>query len=241
MSSSENPADPPRERPESTLLHERIAILEKQREMLELLVRALNAAPLIIWAMEQDGTIQFSEGKGLDLLGLKSSELVGTNGIDGWRGTPIEQALRAALDGKEHHETTEPAPNVFFDNWFIPLRKPDGEQTGVLLQVPSVPSQYWPAPQAALQVLTVGTALQVPETGSQYSVPSVLHAALQVFRSTQVNVAVSQTFDAVASQTGSHAAFLHVGPLLQAERANIDIIATPKANFFIYFRLPGDR
>jgi rsbT co-antagonist protein RsbR len=48
-------------------------------------------------------------------------------------GTPVETALRTAVEGVEYSMVTEPVPGVFFENWFIPLRRQsDGEVTGVL-------------------------------------------------------------------------------------------------------------
>jgi rsbT co-antagonist protein RsbR len=132
MSSSEHTDDPNLAPPADALLKERIAVLEKKGETLELLLRALNTAPLIIWAMEQDGTTRLTEGKALEMFGMRPGETVGQNGLEQWRGSSVEPALRSALAGSEDHLVTEPLPGVFFENWFIPLRKPDGQQSGVL-------------------------------------------------------------------------------------------------------------
>jgi rsbT co-antagonist protein RsbR len=132
MSSDGHPTTPHGDIPVDALLFDRIAVLEKQRDTLEMLLRALNTAPVLIWALEQDGTIALSEGKALEMFGLQPGSSVGANSLEMWAGTPAEPAIRAALDGTAHHLVTEPMPDVFFENWFIPIRRPDGEQNGVL-------------------------------------------------------------------------------------------------------------
>lgn len=132
MSSAENPDDPDGPIPVDALLLDRIAVLEKQREKLELLLRVLNEAPLILWAVKQDGTLVLSEGKGGEVFGATNGEVLGRNVFDRWGGTPAEAAIRAALDGVERHITTETLPDIHFESWFVPVRTPDGEPDGMV-------------------------------------------------------------------------------------------------------------
>lgn len=108
-------------------LREKLATIEQQRERIELFTRALNSAPVVLWAVDEKGDYTLSEGKGLELIGLKAGEAIGLNALEMFRGSPIEAALRRTLAGESVSLQTEAAPGVFFENWYLPQIDP---QTG---------------------------------------------------------------------------------------------------------------
>ena len=61
----------------------------------------VNAAPVILFATDPDGTITLSEGKALETLGLKPGQMVGQSILDAHAGNPTLQAhARRALAGE---------------------------------------------------------------------------------------------------------------------------------------------
>jgi rsbT co-antagonist protein RsbR len=95
--------------------------------------RALDAAPLVFWAIDRDGIYTLSEGKGLELLGMKSGEAVGLSALDMFKDNPeIAGALQRALAGEESRLVTTPAPGVQFDNWYLPRFGDDGRVQGAV-------------------------------------------------------------------------------------------------------------
>lgn len=107
-------------------LREKLETVESQRATIELFIRALRSAPVILWTIDKQGNNLVSEGRGVELLGFEPGQVPDINAFEMYRGTPIEHALHSALEGREVAVTTEPAPGVFFDNWIMPLRKADG-------------------------------------------------------------------------------------------------------------------
>ena len=113
-------------------LREKLATIEKQRERIELFDRALNTAPLVLWTCNEEGVITLSEGKGLELIGLTPNETVGLNGLEMYRGTPVEAPMREAIAGKSSTIVTEAAPGVFFDSYYLPLTDHNGRSMGAM-------------------------------------------------------------------------------------------------------------
>ncbi len=111
-----------------------------ERKRAEAVLRATEArlsaviasAPMIIWAVDQDGVVTLSEGKGLEMIGLKPGELVG-------RSMP---ALRRILPGEEDNLPRALAGERFsgiiavgdavFESFYHPVLDDDGEIEGVI-------------------------------------------------------------------------------------------------------------
>jgi len=125
--------DVTRERLVEADLRDKLAMIERQQQTIELFTRALNSAPVVLWSIDKTGRYTISEGKGLAAIGFNAGEAVGLNALEMFRGTPIESAIGEALNGVEQALPTEPAPGVFFDNWYIPLRREGSDEVhGVL-------------------------------------------------------------------------------------------------------------
>jgi PAS domain S-box-containing protein len=66
------------------------------------LMEVINTLPLLVWAMDADGTSTLSAGKALDLWGLAPGQVVGQNLFDIYRDNLLIQAqLRQVLAGED--------------------------------------------------------------------------------------------------------------------------------------------
>jgi rsbT co-antagonist protein RsbR len=102
-------------------------------DVLAMFSRVLETSPIVLWAVDAEGTYTMSEGKGLELLGFHPREQVGLNALEMFKDHPeTAQALVQALSGEETRVMTTLAPGVHFENWYMPLRAPDGSVHGVM-------------------------------------------------------------------------------------------------------------
>ena len=89
------------------------------------------SAPLVVWTIDAAGYYTLSEGKGLELLGMKPGEAVGLSALEMFRDNPaIANAFVRALAGEESHALTSPARGLHFRSWYAPLRGEDGQVCG---------------------------------------------------------------------------------------------------------------
>ena len=88
-------------------------------------------APVVLFALDHEGIFTLSEGKGLEALGLKPGQLVGSSALEVYRETPqITEAIRRALAGEEFSALTE-TDGLIFETWFSPvLVEGSGEVAG---------------------------------------------------------------------------------------------------------------
>ena len=92
----------------------------------------IASAPMIVWAVDREGTVTLSEGNGLELAGLKSGELVGRSVPDLARDLPYEERnLPRALAGEEFTEIIAVGDAVF-ESFYHPVRSAEGEIEGVI-------------------------------------------------------------------------------------------------------------
>jgi anti-anti-sigma factor len=114
-------------------LREQLALIEKQNSTLQNLSRVLASAPLMLFSTDDAGNIQSCEGRGLEALGFTSADLVGLNALELYKEqADIAGAIVRALAGEESRAMTRPAPGVFFDSWFMPLKGADGSPQGAI-------------------------------------------------------------------------------------------------------------
>ena len=113
-------------------LRDRLAFMEWQAQALSNFAKMLDRAPLVMFAVDAQGTTTMSHGKGLALLGVAQGEHVGRDELAATRGTPAHDALLRALGGDEVRELVEPVPGRFFDTLYVPLRNENNEADGVL-------------------------------------------------------------------------------------------------------------
>jgi rsbT co-antagonist protein RsbR len=98
---------------------------------IDVLRQLLESAPLGVWAVNAEGDYTMSEGKGPSLLGMKSEEVVGLSALEMFRDNPpVANALVRALSGEATYVVATPAPGMRLENWYAPLRGPDGAIQG---------------------------------------------------------------------------------------------------------------
>jgi PAS domain S-box-containing protein len=102
------------------------------RESQERLLRVITDAPIILWAMDLQGMITLSEGKGLAKLGLAPGELVGQSMFERNSGRPdVLEYIRRALKGEETTSLLENNGEVF-ETHYSPQFDAAGEMNGVI-------------------------------------------------------------------------------------------------------------
>ncbi|MEK7745171.1 MAG: ATP-binding protein, partial [Elusimicrobiota bacterium] len=83
--------------------------------------RVVACAPIVLFALDQDGVFTLSEGRGLDGLGLKPGEVVGRSVFEVYKDNPAILAnIRRALAGESFGDLNEAAGRVF-DTRYTPL------------------------------------------------------------------------------------------------------------------------
>ncbi len=114
-----------------------IAIKRKRAEEAlrhsELRYRTVVAnAPVVLWALDREGKFTFSEGKGLERLGLKPGEVVGRSVFEVYRDIPeIVENNRQALEGKTITSVIE-VGGISFESHYAPLYGDRGEVIGAI-------------------------------------------------------------------------------------------------------------
>ncbi len=102
------------------------------KESQERLLRVITDAPIILWAMDLQGVITLSEGKGLSKIGLVPGELVGQSMFERHAGRPdVLKYIRRALKGEETTSLLETNGEVF-ETHYSPQFDMAGVMTGVI-------------------------------------------------------------------------------------------------------------
>jgi PAS domain S-box-containing protein len=96
-------------------------------------VRAIiTGAPLLLFAVDRDGIIQFEDGQALKTLGATPGANVGRPIMEVYAHVPaIVENARRALRGEEFESIVEVGP-VTFDCWYSPTRGQDGDPAGYI-------------------------------------------------------------------------------------------------------------
>lgn len=100
--------------------------------MVDLLRQVVEHTPVVLWAVDVEGNVTLSEGRGLTALGLEPGQLVGQSVFDIYRDHPeVVSSLRQALNGNEQNTVIDVGP-ACFETWIQPLRDVDGTVTGAV-------------------------------------------------------------------------------------------------------------
>ena len=103
--------------------------LRRSEERLQTIV---SNVPVVLFALDRDGRFTLSEGRGLEVLGLRAGEVVGQSVFELYADYPVLcDNIRRALAG-ETFSATVMVGDRYFESWYCPLRTDDGEQGGVI-------------------------------------------------------------------------------------------------------------
>ncbi len=92
----------------------------------------IDHAPIIIWAIDQNGKIIFSKGRVLDKLGLRPGEAVGRSIFDMYADNKqIVSDTHRALSGETFSSVTE-VEDIVFESRYSPLKDEQGSVTGAI-------------------------------------------------------------------------------------------------------------
>lgn len=102
------------------------------RQTEERLSTVISSASLILFAVDQNGIITLSEGRGLELLERKPGQVVGQSVHDVFRHAPhVLENIRRALTGEGFTAVVE-LDDLVFDTRYSPLRDDQGAVCGVI-------------------------------------------------------------------------------------------------------------
>ncbi len=101
------------------------------RQSEERLRTVVSSAPIVLFAVDQEGMFTFSQGKGLGNLGLEQGALVGSSVYDLYRDVPeILDDIRRALAGEEPTSAVE-VGGLTFETMYAPVRGENDEIVGI--------------------------------------------------------------------------------------------------------------
>jgi diguanylate cyclase (GGDEF)-like protein/PAS domain S-box-containing protein len=114
-----------------------ITALRQVREELEAaqarLTAVVNAAPVILFATDPDGTITLSEGKALETLGLEPGQMVGQSLLESYADNPeIQEHVRRAQAGESFETHGELGDRTYDCTW---RGREDGSMIGIAIDV----------------------------------------------------------------------------------------------------------
>ena len=108
--------------------HHRRALLEAEQRM----ALVVDAAPMILFALDAEGVVTLSEGSGLAVLGMEGGQVVGQSVFDLYADNPrILANFRRALAG-ERFSTLLEVEGTHFDTRYTPLLSATGEHEGTV-------------------------------------------------------------------------------------------------------------
>jgi diguanylate cyclase (GGDEF)-like protein/PAS domain S-box-containing protein len=107
-------------------------VMDELRRSEDRLRTVIDSAPVIVFALGPDGTIELSEGHGLKALGFTPGELVGQRAHDIYADNPpVLEMIERALGGEDLMGTIE-AGDLVLESHMTPVRDERGQVVGVL-------------------------------------------------------------------------------------------------------------
>ena len=96
------------------------------------LVSILEHAPIVLFALDEDGTFLLSKGRGLEALGLKPGQVVGHSVFDLYADQPdVVASVRRALAG-ESFSVDSQVGELCYEVRYLPRITPDGKRRGTI-------------------------------------------------------------------------------------------------------------
>ena len=92
----------------------------------------ITGAPVLLFAVDQEGIIRFEDGQALNAIGVTTGANLGRSVIEAYAQVPtVLEHSRRALRGEQFEAIVEAGQNVF-DCWYSPTRDKDGKSTGYI-------------------------------------------------------------------------------------------------------------
>lgn len=114
-----------------TDLTDHLRARDQLRRVEDRLRTVMAGAPIVVFAVDEHGVFTFSEGQGLQALGLTPGEAVGRSLFEMYRGSPgLVQAMRRSLAGETFRGTLS-VGDLVFDTHFSPMWE-EGRVVGVI-------------------------------------------------------------------------------------------------------------
>jgi PAS domain S-box-containing protein len=113
-------------------LAEALRVTQALRESEARLRSVVDHAPIVIWALDREGVYTFSEGRGLESLGLEPGEVLGCSVFEVYADYPeIISDARRALSGETFSSSTQ-VGDIAFENRYVPLKDGHGIVIGTI-------------------------------------------------------------------------------------------------------------
>ncbi|MCB2205580.1 PAS domain S-box protein [bacterium] len=105
-----------------------LALIESEKRLRSV----ISNLPVILFTYDTDGIFLLSEGKGLESLGLESSQVVGQSVFDIYGDNPsVLDAVRRSLEGDSFTEVSNVGEH-YYETWYTPLKNDRGKLTQVI-------------------------------------------------------------------------------------------------------------
>lgn len=107
--------------------------VERERVLLKTFSQVIDSAPVVLWSTDAAGVLSIHEGKGLDLVGMKSGAMVGLSVFDQFKEFPvILDAVERGFAGHTARWLDSFPGDEYFDSWLFPMKGKDDVVLGVV-------------------------------------------------------------------------------------------------------------
>ncbi|AUX44472.1 anti-anti-sigma factor [Sorangium cellulosum] len=110
---------------------ERTAQTRRYREREQVLRTITETLPIVVWAIDRDGTFTFHEGKALAQAGIEQGQHIGKNVFELYGQNAENEVLRRAIAGEPGYSSSS-SHGTFWENWQVPVRDEQGEVRSVV-------------------------------------------------------------------------------------------------------------
>jgi PAS domain S-box-containing protein len=108
---------------------------QAEKELQDSLIQlnsVITNIPVVIYALDKNGIFTLSEGKGLELLGLKPGQVVGLSVFDIYKDFPVIcNSISKCYQGLTIH-TIFDVGDIIFDSWLSPIYDLTGNVSGII-------------------------------------------------------------------------------------------------------------
>ncbi|HEY9123631.1 MAG TPA: PAS domain S-box protein, partial [Bacteroidales bacterium] len=108
--------------------HETTCKLQEKQQLLDSI---LENAPMVIWSIDLEGRFIYSQGKGLENIGVRAGDNIGKSVFDVYKGTEAEIFVRKVLDGTIEQDIVK-VKNLLYDTRVSPLYNTNGLKYGYI-------------------------------------------------------------------------------------------------------------